>query len=235
MAYICYNIANVKVLSKYLLTHEKDFRVLTMQITDEYINNAQTLSEVADLVSKCQRCALYETKTKDVVGKGNEHAEIFFIGEAPGKKEDLEGEPFIGAAGKFLSELLLSVGYTRDEIYIANVLKHRPPDNRDPLPAEAEACWPYLLRQIELVDPSLVIFLGRHSMNRFFPDLKISEVHGQEFQKDMWGRKQHFLALYHPAAALYNGGMRETLTKDFNKIPKILKKISEQSEGETKN
>jgi len=206
-----------------------------MCITDDQIESAQTLAEIAELVAKCQRCPLFETKTKDVLGVGSDTAEVLFIGEAPGKNEDLEGEPFVGAAGKFLNELLATIGLERKDIYIANVLKHRPPSNRDPLPSEAEACWPFLKRQIELINPKLVVFLGRHAMNRFFPDFKISEAHGNAFRKEMWGRKQVFLALYHPAAALYNGGMRETLTKDFAKIPKILKKISEKSEGELNN
>ncbi len=196
-----------------------------MQITDEQIDSAQSIAEIAELVSNCQRCSLYETKTMDVVGVGSDAAEIFFIGEAPGKKEDLEGEPFIGAAGKFLNELLSTIGLERKDIYIANVLKHRPPNNRDPKPSEAEICWPYLRRQIELINPTLIIFLGRHAMNRFFPELKISEAHGNEFTKQMWGRDQTFLALYHPAAAMYNGSLRETLKGDFARIPEIIKTI----------
>ncbi len=200
-----------------------------MQVTDEQIAEAGTLSEVEELISACERCELYQAKTKDVCGIGSEKAEILFIGEAPGKKEDELGEPFVGAAGKFLSELLETIGLERKDIYIANVLKHRPPNNRDPLPAEAEACWPFLRRQIEIIDPKLIVFLGRHSMNRFFPNFKISEVHGNAFRKEMWGRKQVFLALYHPAAALYNGGMRETLKTDFAKIPKIIERITAET------
>jgi uracil-DNA glycosylase len=200
-----------------------------MQITDEQIDSASSLDDIAELVAGCERCSLFETKTKDVLGIGSENAEILFIGEAPGKKEDLEGEPFIGAAGKFLNELLLTIGLERKDIYIANVLKHRPPNNRDPLPAEAQACWPYLRRQIELINPKLIVFLGRHAMIRFFPELKISEAHGNAFHKEMWGREQEFLALYHPAAALYNGGMRETLKADFSKIPEILNKINKNN------
>lgn len=188
--------------------------------------NVSDLGELAKLVSVCQKCELYKTKNKDVFGVGNTKAEILFIGEAPGKKEDLEGEPFIGAAGKFLGEMLESIKLTREDVYIANVLKHRPPENRDPLPGEIEACWPYLAKQIELISPKLIIFLGRHALNRFFPAAKISEVHGEAFQKEWQGKDQDFLALYHPAAALYNGGMRQTLIGDFNKIPKILKKIN---------
>lgn len=193
------------------------------------ISGAKTLSELEILISNCNRCPLGQTKTKDVPGDGNQNAEIMFIGEAPGKKEDLEGIPFIGAAGKFLNEMLAEIGLKREDIYIANVVKHRPPDNRDPLPTEVEACWPYLQRQIELIDPKLIVFLGRHSMMRFFPDFVISKVHGQAFRKDFFGRKQVFLALYHPAAALYNGGMRETLKTDFHKIPKIIEKIKQEN------
>lgn len=196
--------------------------------TEKQINSALTLDELSKLISYCNRCPLGASKICDVPGTGDEKATVLFIGEAPGKKEDLEGEPFIGAAGKFLTEMLGSIGFKRSEVYIANVLKHRPPDNRDPLPTEIEACWPYLAKQIEIINPKLIVFLGRHAMNRFFPNLKISEVHGKAFQKNWQGKPQAFLALYHPAAALYNGGMRETLTEDFGRIPKILDKIEKE-------
>jgi len=199
-----------------------------MNVTEEEISRASSLVEIKELVSKCERCSLYQTKTKDVVGVGNKDADIMFIGEAPGKSEDEQGEPFVGAAGKFLNEMLAGINLKREDIYIANVLKHRPPSNRDPLPEEAEACWPYLRRQIELINPKIIVFLGRHAMNRFFPELKISEAHGNEFHAEKWGRDQAFLALYHPAAALYNGGMRQTLINDFNKLPKILEKLEKE-------
>lgn len=200
-----------------------------MSITEEEISRASSLVEIEELVSKCERCPLYLTKTKDVVGVGNENAKIMFIGEAPGKNEDEQGEPFVGAAGKFLNEMLAGIGLERKDIYIANVLKHRPPANRDPLPDEAEACWPYLRRQIELINPELIVFLGRHAMNRFFPDQQISKVHGNAFRTQLWGERiQVFLALYHPAAALYNGSMKTTLIADFNKIPRIIEKIEKE-------
>jgi uracil-DNA glycosylase len=202
--------------------------------TEKQINSVLDLGKLAELVSVCQRCPLAQTKNNDVVGIGDYKAEVLFIGEAPGKQEDLEGEPFVGAAGKFLTEMLADIGWSRSDVYIANVLKHRPPENRDPKPDEIEACWPYLAKQIELIQPKLIVFLGRHAMNRFFPSLKISEAHGQAFRKDWQGRKQVFLALYHPAAALYNGGMRETLKGDFNKIPKILEKINVETVEEPK-
>ena len=202
-------------------------------IDEILITNAKSLDEIENLVAKCERCSLSKTKTKDVPGVGNEQAEVMFIGEAPGKDEDLQGEPFVGAAGKFLNELIESLGWERNDIYIANVLKHRPPSNRDPEATEADACWPYLKRQIELISPKLIVFLGRHAMNRFFPTLQISKSHGQAFRKDFLGKSQVFLALYHPAAALYNGGMRGTLKSDFKKIPKFLDKIDEISNSDS--
>lgn len=190
---------------------------------------AESISAINELVSKCERCSLFQTKTKDVPGVGNENADVMFIGEAPGKDEDMQGEPFVGRAGQLLTELIKELGWERSDIYIANVLKHRPPANRDPLPEEAEMCWPYLKKQIELINPKLIVFLGRHAMNRFFPTLQISKCHGKAFRKDFNGRKQVFYALYHPAVAIYNINMRETLEKDFKRIPKILKKIDEES------
>jgi len=197
-----------------------------MNITEEDISRAVSLDEIEKLVNNCERCLLSKTKICNVVGIGDKNADIMFIGEAPGKKEDEQGEPFIGAAGKLLNEMLSSINLKRNDIYIANVLKHRPPKNRDPLPDEANACWPYLRRQIELINPKLIIFLGRHAMNRFFPELKISEAHGKEFLSEKWGRNQTFLALYHPAAALYNGKLKSTLAEDFAMIPSILKKLN---------
>ena len=173
---------------------------------------------------------LKQTATQAVFGDGNPAAEIVFIGEAPGKKEDAEGRPFIGAAGKFLAEMLAAVNLKREDIYITNIVKYRPPDNRDPLPEEIAACAPWLHAELEAVGPKLVIFLGRHSMNHFFPDEKISLVHGKLLKKKIPGfPTEFFFPLYHPAAALYNGGMRETLIEDFKKIPSILKKINSLS------
>jgi DNA polymerase len=143
------------------------------------------------------------------------------IGEGPGYHEDKQGRPFVGPAGHFLVELLAAAGLDRASVFITNVVKHRPPNNRDPLPEEIKAFMPYLFQQIEIIKPKLIVFLGRHAMNVFLPELKISQVHGQPKRKN----GQVYLPLYHPAAALYNGGMRETLTADFAKIPEILKQI----------
>lgn len=165
---------------------------------------------------------LRATATQLVFGAGNPDAEVVFIGEAPGKNEDLQGAPFVGAAGKFLNEMLAGIGMERKDIYITNIVKYRPPENRDPTPEEIEEFKPYLLRQLAVIRPKLVAFLGRHSMSVFLPELRISQAHGKPVRKG----GQVYLPLFHPAAALYNGGMRQTLIEDFNLIPVILKKIS---------
>lgn len=156
-----------------------------------------------------------------VPGEGNPDAEILLIGEAPGSQEDKLGRPFVGASGKFLEEMLASINLRRDDVFITNIVKFRPPENRDPNEEEIKACLPYLLKQIKIIQPKLIVFLGRHSMNVFFPELKISEAHGNVFRR----QGKVFLPLYHPAAALYNGGMRQILLEDFGKIPTILEKI----------
>ena len=171
-------------------------------------------------------CALRVQATRAVPGDGSATAEIIFIGEAPGKNEDEQGKPFVGAAGKFLAEMLGDIGLKREDIYITNVVKYRPPENRDPLPEEIEACKQWLHEQIKLIDPKIIVTLGRHALEHFIPGGKISAVHGQAFRRAIDGiGTRIFFALYHPAAALYNGGMRETLKKDFRKIPKVLAAI----------
>lgn len=176
-------------------------------------------------------CELKATATQAVFGDGNAKTDVVFIGEAPGKNEDLEGRPFVGAGGKFLAEMLDNIKMKREDIYITNIVKYRPPNNRDPEPGEKEACNEWLISELKIIKPKLIVFLGRHSMGRFFPTDKISDVHGKLLIKNTpeLGR-QAFLPLYHPAAALYNGGMRDTLIKDFKKIPKALEKISNPQE-----
>jgi uracil-DNA glycosylase len=164
---------------------------------------------------------LREGATQLVFGDGSADAEIVFIGEAPGKNEDLQGKPFVGAAGKFLDEMLEMIGLKRKDVYITNIVKYRPPNNRDPLPEEKEVFLKYLEAQLEAIQPKLVATLGRHSLNCFLPDRQISVCHGQP--KRYNGRV--YLPLFHPAAALYNGAMRQTLIDDFAKIPLILEKI----------
>ncbi len=175
-------------------------------------------------------CRLRETAIQAVPGDGNPDADIMFIGEAPGKNEDEQGKPFVGAAGKFLAEMLATINLKREDIYITNVVKYRPPENRDPEPEEIEACMPWLHEQIKIIEPKIIVTLGRHAMEHFIPGKKISEVHGQAFRRtfDDIG-EQVFFALYHPAAALYNGGMRQTLIEDFKKIPKVIKKLQTSS------
>lgn len=174
-------------------------------------------------------CALKEMATQPVPGKGNPSAEIVFVGEAPGKNEDLKGEPFVGAAGKFLNEMLGEINMAREDIYITNVVKYRPPNNRDPLPEEKADCREWLLDELKTIEPKLIIFLGRHAMNNFFPELNIGSAHGKLLIKKFAGISTHyFFPLYHPAAALYNGSMREVLIADFRKIPGVLKEIEKR-------
>lgn len=188
---------------------------------------------------------LADQATQLVFGTGNPNAEIVFIGEAPGKNEDLKGEPFVGAAGKFLNEMLQAIGLKREDIYITNIVKYRPPNNRDPLPAEKAAFLPYLDQQLNIINPKLIVTLGRHSMDVLLPGLKISQVHGQPKRickehlrraggsgaSALQGADEQtraawvILPLFHPAAALYNGDLRQTLIDDFATIPLILEKI----------
>jgi len=190
------------------------------------------LNEVAKDVSNCSKCQLCNGRTNTVPGSGHPHAKILFIGEGPGKDEDLQGKPFVGAAGKLLSKLLESIGLSRDDVFITNVVKCRPPENRDPFPEEVDACYSYLSRQLKAIKPLLIVTLGRHSMARFLPDLKISQVHGQpKVYKGIWQKLQVYLPLYHPAFALYDPKNHSVLEEDFKKIPLILKKLEQQQKN----
>ncbi|HVS58369.1 MAG TPA: uracil-DNA glycosylase [Candidatus Saccharimonadales bacterium] len=185
-------------------------------------NKQQQLDDLQRKILDDKVCPdLAKTATQLVFGDGNPDSDIVFIGEAPGKNEDEQGKPFVGAAGKFLNEMLEMIGLERKDIYITNIVKYRPPNNRDPLPEEKEDFLPYLQAQLDIIEPTLVVTLGRHSLNCFLPDLQISQVHGQP--KRYKGRV--YLPLFHPAAALYNGSMRQTLIDDFALIPAIIKKI----------
>lgn len=171
-------------------------------------------------------CKLKETAIQPVFGDGNPDAKIIFIGEAPGKKEDEQGKPFIGAAGKFLAEMLASINLKREDIYITNIVKYRPPENRDPTDQEKHECAEWLHGELNFIKPTVIIFLGRHSMTHFLPELKISEAHGKLVHRKIPNIiTEYFFPLYHPAAALYNGSMRQTLLEDFQKIPNVLEKI----------
>jgi DNA polymerase len=190
------------------------------------MNRQQQLQKLNEKMAKCSQCVLRMGCKQVVPGEGSAEAEIMFIGEGPGKKEDETGQPFVGAAGKFLDEMLGVINLKREDVYIANVVKCRPPENRDPLPEEAAACWPWLLKQIKIIQPKLIVTLGRHSMERFLSGYKISDMHGTLVIKTIAEiGKQNFYTLYHPAAALYNGSMRATLIEDFKKIPRVLEKI----------
>ena len=165
---------------------------------------------------------LAEDATQLVFGDGSADADIVFVGEAPGKNEDEQGLPFVGAAGKFLNEMLEGIGLKRADVYITNIVKYRPPENRDPYPDEKAAFLPYLKKQLDVIKPKLVVPLGRHSMEVLLPPgLSISRIHGQPKRYN----GQVYLPLFHPAAALYNGAMRQTLIDDFAKIPRILAQL----------
>lgn len=160
-----------------------------------------------------------------VPGEGNPDADVVFVGEAPGGEEDKQGRPFVGAAGKFLNQLIESIGWKREDVYIANLIKHRPPNNRDPLPVEIEAYTPWLDKQLEIIKPKLIVTLGRYSMAYFLGEpLSITKIHGQPKRNK---RGQVIMPMYHPAAALYRGDLRPVLAADFKKIPKVLEMVAE--------
>jgi uracil-DNA glycosylase len=190
---------------------------------------ADSLEKIAEEIANFTESPLLAEATNPVPGEGNPKAEILFVGEAPGEKEDKLGRPFVGAAGKFLAELLESIDLKRQDVFITNIVKHRPPGNRDPEPAEIELYLPFLMRQISIIQPLLIVTLGRHSMNHFLPDEKISAVHGQPRQVITPSLENlYILPLYHPAAALYQGSQRAVHLKDFSKIPKIIASIKKQ-------
>ena len=190
------------------------------------LNKQEQLDELNKKMLACGQCVLRETCHQVVPGEGSAEAEIMFIGEGPGQKEDELGRPFVGVSCAAIPTTLLE----RNKVYIANVVKCRPPGNRDPLPEEIEACWPWLVEQIKIIDPKLIALLGRHSMERFLPGQKISQIHGKAMRRNISEIGiRVFYALYHPAAALYNGGMRKTLIEDFKKIPKVLEATKKSS------
>jgi DNA polymerase len=181
------------------------------------------LTNLYDQIRACTRCPLSRSRTRAVPGEGPENANLMFIGEAPGFHEDKTGRPFVGAAGKFLEELLASIELTRQQVYIANVIKCRPPGNREPTPIEIKACEAYLDRQIELIQPAMVITLGRFSMARYFPGDKISSIHGKP-------RKLEgvlYYPMYHPAAALHQPSLRAIVEQDMKKIPALIAELDQ--------
>jgi DNA polymerase len=186
------------------------------------------LEQVAAEVRVCPKCELARTRTHAVPGEGDPNARVMLIGEGPGWHEDQQGRPFIGNAGKFLNELLAKAGLGRDDVFITNVVKCRPPGNRDPLPDEIAACAPYLERQIAAIDPEVIVTLGRFSMARWFPGERISRIHGQPKRDG----KRLVVPMYHPAAALHQGALRGAIEEDFAKLPRILAEAERDREIE---
>ena len=183
------------------------------------------LEEIISLVKGCTDCELSQGRTHAVPGEGSSQAEVMFIGEAPGYNEDQLGRPFVGPAGQFLDDLLRSIGLKREDVFIANMVKCRPPQNRDPLPAEMSACAKFLDRQIELINPKLIVTLGRFSLSRFFPGETMTRARGKVREKE--GRMIY--PIMHPAAALYRQENRSTIVSDFKEIPGILGKLDRPS------
>jgi len=176
------------------------------------------LSELYIEIALCQQCEIAKFRNKVVPGEGAEDADIMFIGEAPGWYEDQQGRPFVGPAGKYLDELLASIGLSREQVYIANVIKCRPQGNRDPLPTEIHNCRKWLERQIEIIRPKMIVTLGRYSMAMFFPGKSISKIHGTAQRRD----NVVYYAMYHPAAALHQQSLRRAIEEDMLKIPSLL-------------
>ena len=184
----------------------------------------EALEAVAAEVRDCTRCGLAAGRTRAVPGEGSPETEVVFVGEGPGFNEDKQGRPFVGAAGGFLTELLGTVGWRREDVFITNVVKCRPPGNRDPEPAEIAACAPYLARQLAVIDPSLVVTLGRHSLGTFLPGARIGQAHGtaRPPAASAWADGALVFAMYHPAAALHQGSLRATLLSDMQGVPPAL-------------
>ena len=186
------------------------------------------LTDLNEEIKRCQDCDLAKNRTKVVPGEGPENSVLLFIGEAPGWHEDQQGRPFVGPAGQFLEELLSTIGLRRDQVFIANVIKCRPPANRDPLPGEIQACKKWLDSQIELIQPKVVVTLGRYSMARYFPNQSISKVHGKATKEG----DITYYAMYHPAAALHQGSLRKIIEADMLKIPQLLAQADKLAETE---
>ncbi len=181
-----------------------------------------TLTQIASEVAVCERCMLHHSRKLAVPGEGPVDAEIMFIGEGPGFHENQQGRPFVGAAGKYLEELLANINLKREEVFITNVVKCRPPNNRDPLPDELAACSDYLERQTQVINPKVIVTLGRYSMARFLPNAKISDVHGQAFKI----KSRLVVPMFHPAAALHQPSLKLSIERDFAHLPELIAKSS---------
>ena len=182
------------------------------------MSTEEELKVIASEVNVCKKCKLHSGRKKAVPGEGPANADIMFIGEGPGFHENEQGRPFVGAAGKFLEELLGYIGMKREQVFIGNVVKCRPPGNRDPEPDELQACSDYLDRQIKAINPKVIVTLGRYSMDRFFPGAKISSLHGQA--RKVEGRL--VVAMFHPAAALHQPALKQSVIEDFKKLPALI-------------
>ena len=204
------------------------------------MNPEDTLVEIRAEIAQCKKCPLASGRKNTVPGEGPEDAEIMFIGEGPGFYENEQGLPFVGQAGKFLDALLENAGLSRERVFITNVVKCRPPGNRDPEPSELEACGSFLERQIEVIKPKVVVTLGRHSMGRYIPNAKISKIHG----RSVWVKGQLIVTMYHPAAGLHQPKLKTVIMDDFKKLPEIIeqakksesiRKANHQFEEENQN
>ncbi|MCJ7654539.1 MAG: uracil-DNA glycosylase [Dehalococcoidia bacterium] len=184
------------------------------------------LTELYQQIALCNKCDIARLRTKVVPGEGAENAGIMFIGEAPGWHEDQQGRPFVGQAGQYLDRLLLSIGLNRQQVYIANVIKCRPPDNREPLPTEIQNCCDWLDSQIDIIKPRMIVTLGRYSMARYFPGKSISKIHGTAVKRD----NTIYFAMYHPAAALHQQSLRNEIETDMLKIPKLIAEMNKVQE-----
>lgn len=182
------------------------------------MNADAELIQIAQEVSECINCLLHHSRKLSVPGEGSSHAEIMFIGEGPGFHENEQGRPFVGAAGKYLDELLDSIGLIRKEVFITNVVKCRPPGNRDPFPEELTTCSVYLERQIQAINPKVIVTLGRFSMAHFLPNAKISQIHGRAIKV----KGRIIVPMYHPAAALHQGSLRSTIETDFSRLSQVI-------------
>lgn len=193
-------------------------------------------NRLADEIENCTRCRLHASRRKVVIGEGNKLASVLFVGEAPGEKEDESGRPFVGPAGKLLTELIESVGFKREDFYITNILKCRPPANRDPQEDEIEKCLPYLLMQIKLIKPRIIVALGRHSARTLFKLaglkwISMSVSHGRVYTAEILGVKVKIIPTYHPASALYNPSLKEDLERDFRDVIRVaIQEITESSQ-----
>jgi uracil-DNA glycosylase len=193
------------------------------------VSSEEELRAVALEVRACKACKLYRSRKNAVPGEGPAASDLMFIGEGPGFHENEQGRPFVGAAGKYLEELLASIGLRREQVFIGNVVKCRPPGNRDPLPEEIQACSAFLERQIQAIQPKVIVTLGRFSMARFFPNARISDIHGRARMLN----SRMVVAMYHPAAALHQPSLRREVEADFANLPALIKRAAPVAPAES--